>query len=135
MNSSTISVCHGLQLIPTDRIAYFTRIRSRVFMTLLSDAEIAEAIPGTVTVATEAENGIIQKKITFSRAGVSEKVTNELQRYKILRLVAIYVDEAGNRRVCGSPTFPLSLDYMIEEGTYTVTLQGEDLCLDGFLAV
>lgn len=104
-------------------------------MKLLSGAEIAEAIPGTVTVATEAENGVIQKKITFSRSGISENTANQLQRYRISRLVALYVDEAGNRRVCGSPTYPLSLDYMTEDGAYTVTLQGEDLFLDGFLAV
>ncbi len=52
--------------------------------------------------------------------------------YKVSRLIATYVDESGKRRVAGSPDWPLSLDYSIGDGVFSVTLQGEDTAPDRF---
>jgi hypothetical protein len=64
---------------------------------------------------------------------VSETTANLLGLLKALRLVAIYTDESGKRRVAGSPDWPLSMEYVAEGGVFTVTLQGEDVNPDGFL--
>jgi len=65
---------------------------------------------------------------------VSESVADILEGYKVSRLVAVYIDESGKQRVAGSPDWPLTLDYTTEGGVFIVTLQGEDVRPDGFLA-
>ncbi len=134
MNRSTVSTCHSLKLIPLARLSRFAQIQSRVIILLLGEAIDAEAVPGTVKISTTTDNGKLKKKITFERSDVSEAVADLLEVYKVSRLVAVYVDESGKQRVAGSPDWPLSLDYTTEGGVFTVTLQGEDIRPDGFLA-
>lgn len=134
MNRSTVSTCHSLKIIPLSRLSRFARIQSRVIILLLGEAIDAEAVPGTVKISTTTDNGKLKKKITFERSDVSEAVADLLEVYKVSRLVAVYVDESGKQRVAGSPDWPLSLDYTTEGGVFTVTLQGEDIRPDGFLA-
>lgn len=133
MDRFTISACHSLKLIPLDIVARYVRLSSRVSMLLLGEAIDAVAVPGTIKISTSNDKGKIKKKITFERSDVSESVADMMERYKVTRLVATYVDESGRRRVCGSPDWPLSLDYAIEGGVFTVTIQGEDTMPDGFL--
>ena len=134
MDRSTVSTCHSLKIIPLARLSRFARIQSRVIIMLLGEAIDAEAVPGTVKISTTTDNGKLKKKITFERSDVSEAAADQLERYKVSRLVAVYVDESGKQRVAGSPDWPLSLDYATEGGVFTVTLQGEDTRPDGFLA-
>ncbi len=134
MDRSTVSTCHSLKIIPLARLSRFARIQSRVIIMLLGDAIDAEAVPGTVKISTTTDNGKLKKKITFERSDVSEAAADQLEGYKVSRLVAVYVDESGKHRVAGSPDWPLSLDYTTEGGVFTVTLQGEDVRPDGFLA-
>ena len=134
MARSTVSTCHSLKIIPIARLSRFARIQSRVIIKLHGDAIDSEAVPGTVKISTTSENGKLQKKITFERSEVSEAVADLLEEYKVSRLIAVYVDESGKQRVAGSPEWPLALDYTTEEGVFTVTLQGEDVRPDGFLA-
>lgn len=134
MNRSTVSTCHSLKIIPLARLSRFARIQSKVILMLLGEAIDAEAVPGTVKISTTTDNGKLKKKITFERSDVSEAVADLLEGYKVSRLVAVYVDESGKQRVAGSPDWPLSLDYTTEGGVFTVTLQGEDVRPDGFLA-
>ena len=134
MNRSTVSTCHSLKIIPLDRLSRFARIQSRVIIMLLGEAIDAEAVPGTVKISTTTDNGKLKKKITFERSDVSESVADILEGYKVSRLVAVYIDESGKQRVAGSPDWPLTLDYTTEGGVFIVTLQGEDVRPDGFLA-
>lgn len=134
MNRSTVSTCHSLKIIPLARLSRFARIQSRVIIMLLGEAIDAEAVPGTVKISTTTDNGKLKKKITFERSDVSESVADILEGYKVSRLVAVYIDESGKQRVSGSPDWPLSLDYTTEGGVFIVTLQGEDVRPDGFLA-
>ncbi len=134
MDRSTVSTCHSLKIIPLARLSRFARIQSRVIIMLLGEAIDAEAVPGTVKISTTTDSGKLKKKITFERSDVSEAAADQLERYKVSRLVAVYVDESGKQRVAGSPDWPLSLDYTTEGGVFTVTLQGEDVRPDGFLA-
>lgn len=133
MNRSTVSSCHSLKIIPLALLSRFARFGSRVSMMLLGEAIDAEAVPGSVKISTTTDNGKIKKKITFERSDVSETSADLLERFKVLRLVAIYVDESGKRRVAGCPDWPLSLDYTTEGGVFSVNLQGEDIHPDGFL--
>lgn len=134
MNRSTVSTCHSLKIIPLARLSRFARIQSRVIIMLLGEAIDAEAVPGTVKISTTTDNGKLKKKITFERSDVSESVADILEGYKVSRLVAVYIDESGRQRVAGSPDWPLTLDYTTEGGVFIVTLQGEDVRPDGFLA-
>ncbi|MCX4289062.1 MAG: hypothetical protein OSJ46_06120 [Duncaniella sp.] len=134
MNRSTVSTCHSLKIIPLARLSRFARIQSRVIIMLLGEAIDAEAVPGTVKISTTTDNGKLKKKITFERSDVSESVADTLEGYKVSRLVAVYIDESGKQRVSGSPDWPLTLDYITEGGVFIVTLQGEDVHPDGFLA-
>jgi len=134
MNRSTVSTCHSLKIIPLARLSRFARIQSRVIIMLLGEAIDAEAVPGTVKISTTTDNGKLKKKITFERSDVSESVADILEGYKVSRLVAVYIDESGKQRVAGSPDWPLTLDYTTEGGVFIVTLQGEDVRPDGFLA-
>lgn len=133
MNRSTVSSCHSLKIIPLALLSRFARFGSRVSMMLLGEAIDAEAVPGSVKISTTTDNGKIKKKITFERSDVSETVADLLERFKVLRLVATYVDESGKQRVAGCPDWPLSLDYTTEGGVFSVNLQGEDIHPDGFL--
>lgn len=134
MNRSTVSTCHSLKIIPLARLSRFARIQSRVIIMLLGEAIDAEAVPGTVKISTTTDNGKLKKKITFERSDVSESVADILEGYKVSRLVAVYIDESGKQRAAGSPDWPLTLDYTTEGGVFIVTLQGEDVRPDGFLA-
>lgn len=133
MNRSTVSACHSLKIIPVSRLTRYARIATRVAMVILGEPTDAGTVPGTVKITTTKENGVIKKKISFERSGVSKLTSAVLERFKASRLVATYVDESGNRRVSGSPSWPLSLDYTTEGGVFIVTLQGEDTHPDGFL--
>lgn len=133
MKRSTVSACHSLELIPLSRIMRFARLSSRINMILLGDAIDAEAVPGTIKITTTTDNGITKKKISFERSDVSETTANMMETLKASGLVAVYTDESGKRRVSGSPARPLSLDHTIGGGVFNITLQGEDVYLDGFL--
>ena len=102
-------------------------------MLLIGRPENADAVPGTIKVSTTADNSIYKKKITYEMAEVTSDKAQNLEKLKKIRLIATYIDESGNDRVCGSPDYPLSLDYLDEGGVYTITLSGEDTCIDAFL--
>lgn len=133
MNTNIVSGCHTLELIPINRLTRFARINSRAVILTLGDAEPAKEVPGSVKISTSNDKGIIKKKITFERTGVSSVETDILNSYKTTRLVATYIDETGNRRVAGCPDYPLTLDFSISDGVYSCVLEGEDTELDAFL--
>lgn len=103
-------------------------------MLVLGGEDDALAVPGSVKMSQTSENGITKKKITFERSDVTDSTSDTLQGYKVSRLIATYIDESGKRRVCGSPDWPLSLDYSTSGGVFSVTLQGEDTMPDAFLS-
>lgn len=133
MGHYTVSSCHSLKIIPVSRLTRFARINSNVVMLTLGPIDDAEAVPGTIQISTTSENGIIKKKISFERSGVSDRSADILESYKVVRLIATYVDESGNTRVAGSPDYPLSLNYTTGDGVFAVTLEGNDTKHDGFL--
>ncbi len=133
MDRSTVSACHSLKIIPISLLSRFARIRSKVVILMLGEPIDIKAVPGTIQISTADDEGKIKKKITFERSDVSDTTADLLEEYKVLRLVATYMDESGKMRVAGSPDWPLSLDYTIEGGVFSISLQGEDIHPDGFL--
>lgn len=134
MNRTTISVCHSLSIIPLSDLTRYVRIKSKVMMSVSGKAFDPKAIPGTIKVTATSDKGIIKKKISFDCSDVSLPTVEELELYRFRRLLAVYIDESGYHRVCGSPDHPLTLDCIIEGGVLSSSLEGEDSVQDGFLA-
>ena len=137
MNPNAISKCSCLSLIPVGQIMRFVRIGAHVYISSLtppSDLCFGEKnIPGSVNVAHSSDNGTIKKKITFGRSDLSSGTLTALISLRALPIVATYRDEGGNLRVCGSPSYPLSIDFQDSGGVIAVSLEGSDTCQDGFV--
>ena len=133
MNTNTVTGCHTLAIIPLTNLLRFARIGSRAVILMLGEPEAAKEVPGSVKVSTSTDDGVIKKKITFDRTGVNAIETDRLNGYKSTRVIATYIDENGNRRVAGSPNYPLTLNFSIEGGAYSCVLEGEDTNPDAFV--
>lgn len=118
--------------MPITKISRFARLGSKIMMVALSSAIDVKAIPGSITTTATEEDGIITKKITFSRSNISADDIDTLERYTVMRLIAFYTDERGNERVCGSPDYPLTFSYTLNEGIIECTLTGKDTKHDAF---
>ena len=137
MSANVITLCHSLELIPVQDLLTFARIGSivRAVLPAGKNAIPSGAIPGSVKVSQTLKDGIVSKSITYEIAAPSATAEDFLNRLSHCRLVAVYVDEVSNKMVCGSPDYPLRLEYTRGEGVYTVTLSGKDSATDGFMAV
>lgn len=133
MANLNVSAAHSLRLVPVERLSKFARINSGVKLVCLRQPDEAEAIPGSIRITATEEDGKIKKSITYKRRTVDRVTANLLESYRFMRLVAIYVDETGNKRVAGSPDYPLKFSYTSGDGVFTCTLEGEDLTTDPFL--
>lgn len=133
MTKQIVSSCHDLMLIPVGQVTRFARIGGNASMVVVGNPYPALEIPGSVKVSAEASDGAISKKITYECADVSAETSCRLDQYKHMRLIAVYTDERGNRRVVGSPSYPLALDYNTDLGSLACTLTGSDTRHDAFL--
>lgn len=134
MAKKSVTVCHSLKIIPTSQLIRFAQIGPRTVMTFYkSEIQDPEVVPGTVLMTTDIDDGIYSRSIDFEITEVNVKTSEILSLLKNQRLIAIYKDESGNDRVCGSPGFPLSLDYHDAGGVYKVTLTGKGVTPDGFV--
>lgn len=133
MSKQIVSSCHDLKLIPVGQVVRFARFGEKVSMVVVGNPYPALEIPGSVKVSAEAADGAINKKITYECADVSAETACRLEMYKRMRLIAVYTDERGNRRVAGSPSCPLALDYNTDAGSLACSLTGSDTRHDAFL--
>ena len=133
MANLNVSAAHSLQLVPIDRLSKFAQIKTGVMLVYLSQPDNANAIPGSIRITTSIEGGVIKKSITYKRMTVDRTTANLLEGYKVTRLVAVYTDETGNKRVAGSPDYPLKFSYTSSDGVFTCKLEGESLTIDPFL--
>lgn len=133
MNTNAVTECHTLEIIPLTSLLKFAMIGSRAVILTVGTPDKANEIPGTVKESSSTDDGIIKKKISFERKGVSVAETNRLNGYKSTRVIATYIDENGNRRVAGSPDYPLTFNFTIEGGVYSCVLEGQDAEPDAFL--
>ncbi len=135
MNSTVVSVCHSVELVPLSEVLRFARFGPDVAVTLMSDRSDRIYIPGTVTVSATISEGIINKKISFERSDMTPAAAMELESLASTRLICLYTDERGTRRVCGSPSWPLTLRFVDSGGAYQVSISGSDTATDGILSV
>lgn len=133
MANLNVSAAHSLQLVPIDWLSKFAQIKTGVMLVYLSQPDNANAIPGSIRITTSIEGGVIKKSITYKRRTVDRTTANLLEGYKVTRLVAVYTDETGNKRVAGSPDYPLKFSYTSSDGVFTCKLEGESLTIDPFL--
>lgn len=133
MGNLNVSAAHSLQLVPIDRLANFGQFRTSALLLFLGQPDDADAIPGSIRVTLTDEEGKFKKSITYKRRIVDPTTANLLEGYKVTRLIAIYVDETGNKRVAGSPDYPLTFSYTSGEGVFTCKLEGEGITIDPFL--
>lgn len=133
MANLNVSAAHSLQLVPIDRLSKFAQIKTGVMLVYLSQPDDANAIPGSIRITTSIEGGVIKKSITYKRRTVDRTTANLLEGYKVTRLVAVYTDEIGFKRVAGSPDYPLKFSYTSSDGVFTCKLEGDSLTIDPFL--
>ena len=133
MANLNVSAAHSLQLVPINRLSKFAQIKAGVMLVFLEQPDEAEAIPGSIRITTNTEDGKIKKSITYKRRTVDRATANLLEGYKVTRLVAIYTDETGNQRVAGSPDSPLKFSYTSGDGVFTCKLEGEGNSIDPFI--
>lgn len=107
MANLNVSTVHSLQLVPIDRLSRFAQVKAGVMLLYLQQPDDADAIPGSIRITANEEEGKIKKSITYKRRAVDRMTANLLESYRVMRLIAIYIDETGNKRVAGSPNYPL----------------------------
>lgn len=128
-----VSAVHSLQLIPVDRMSKFAVLQNHAFIVLTDLQDSAGEIPGSVKIQTSDDDGKIKKTITYKRRPVDLPTANLLESYRHRRLIAVYVDETGSRRVAGSPDYPLTFSFTSGDGVFSCKLEGETTGIDPFL--
>ena len=134
MAKKTVTVCHCLKIVPTVHIIRFAEIGSKTIMShFKSNLQDLLIVPGSVIMATDTDEEIYSRTIDFELTEVTAEAMEMLRLLKSQRLVATYKDESGNLRVCGSPDYPLALEFHDADGVMKVTLSGKSTAPDGFL--
>lgn len=133
MNARVITLCHDLAIVTVGMIRRFGRSWPAAMADLVDDRAGICEVPGTVTVSSTCENGIYSTEIGFRVSPAGPEEVSRLESLRHSRLLAFYTDETGARRVCGSPDWPLHLDYRTEGGTCACTLTGSDTAPDCWL--
>lgn len=123
---------HGLKIIPISAMLNYVEWDTFAYMMLKSEPHEIRAVPGTVQVADNIEEGVFVKKITFNVGKVTPELSQLLDIYRKEKVAALYVDDNGNLRVCGSPSYPLSFSYEISGGVYKCTLEGKGTAINPF---
>lgn len=133
MANLNVSAAHSLQLVPINRLSKFAQVKAGVMLVYLQEPDEADAIPGSIRITTSEEEGKIKKSITYKRRTVDRVTANLLEGYRVTRLIAVYTDETGNKRVAGSPDYPLKFSYTSGDGVFTCKLEGEGDTIDPFI--
>lgn len=132
MKSNARGVCSGLILTFTNDVIRYARSFKTVFLSTIQSYKAAET-PGTLKVEHQYSDHFFKKKISFSKPVQGPTSIEAMEIFKKGRLVAVYTDETGRKRVCGSIQYPLSLEYFEEGGVIHATLTGADESPDGFV--
>lgn len=134
MARKIITVCHCLRFIPASSLIRFAVYGQEAVIDVFAEKDITpEAVPGSVTMETDSDGNVYKRTINFAITDVDLPTARLLQLLKSQDLIVTYTDESGNNRVCGSPFYPLSLDYQDSNGVWNVTISGESTSPDLFL--
>lgn len=132
-NRSTVTVVSGLTLLPIRHITGFDRDGMAVRIEARVMEEDTRAMPGTAKVQASKGDGVFKKQIDYDCIAPQQSQLTRLEELKAEWLVALYTDPRGERRVCGSPAYPLTLDFEESGGKLKVSLSGTDTKPDGYV--
>lgn len=130
---ATVTVVSGLTLLPLRHITGFERDGMTVRIEASTIEEDARAMPGTAKVQPSKGDGVFKKQIDYDCIAPQQSQLARLEELKAEWLVALYTDPRGERRVCGSPAYPLTLDFEESGGKLKVSLSGTDTKPDGYV--
>lgn len=122
------SAAYSLRLIPANKINRFALILSRAFVSFQSGYYDIPVVPGSFVPDVqpeESEGGLIYNVgHTFDVALTNIENEELLAGLSKQEFIAIYINEAGQEIVSGTPQTPLKLTYSIIAGKYQCQLTG-----------
>lgn len=133
MSKNVVSGCSGLKLLRCSEVLRFATVSSTTLIVPKFAPYIVGEIPGTLQVQHTVENGIYKKNISFEYRGLTPTDADMFEALRRLKFIAIYTDETGRQKVCGSKSYPLTMEYITSEGAFSVVLTGVDTRPDTFL--
>lgn len=122
-----------LRLIDVEQVRVFYVSNMWAHVKTWTEAESAMEVPGSFTISSSEKNGLKTNEITFTRSDLTAETLVRLTRLRRLRLIAFYRDGHGQQRVCGSPSWPLTLTFTAEGDCISVKLRGTDTGPDPML--
>lgn len=118
-------MCSELRLVDEELVRVFYVQNMMAHVEIYLEPMDAGAVPGSVTMSDTEKDGVTAKEINFKCELTRENIWR-LTRLRTKRLIAYYRDALGRERVCGSPTWPLTLGFTAESDGLNVTLRGSD---------
>ncbi|MBD5294885.1 MAG: hypothetical protein HDS25_01005 [Bacteroides sp.] len=129
----TVSVNHNLSLLEINAIWRFDNMGLSADILALHPALPLKEIPGSLQISSQGDGQLINKTITAECGKLNAGIHESLQLLSNMPVIAIYDDAAGNRRICGSPDYPLILSYEEGEESFMITLSGKMTKTDFYL--
>lgn len=130
---NTVSVANELTLIPLQDLVTFYRDTHIVHYSSFHPAHPQNIIPGSLKISDSLKNGIYLKKIVFECKDVSPITLSNLDFWTSNDFIAVYTDERGLKRMCGSPEYPLNLNYKLDGEVISITIEGNDTEANAFI--
>ena len=132
MAHKVVSVAHSLKLWPVENVLRFAVVSSKAVCQMKGTPFIPELVPGSLKIQDIPDQGTYKKKITFKVQHPAKERTSTIITMKPGYFVAEYVDEVGDSRVSGSPSYPLLLSFSMNDGLYSCTLEGKGTDPDAY---
>ena len=126
MSTRTITVAHGLRLLPLREVLAFASAFGRAWMVHSGHAIDSGAVPGSVTVSAAMDGRVYVKRINFQRKRTDRAGEYAYSMLTREPLLAVYIDEQGAQRVCGTAEYPLHLSMSPGGAVYDCVLEGRD---------
>ena len=123
---------HGGRLLPLNWIYSYSCLGGQAWLSAANSGVACLETPGSMRCSQTRESGGVaySVEISYTSTDTSAGHLRMLQMLERSRLVFTYHDSRDTLRVCGSPTYPLTLGYSVADGVVSVRLSGRTLCPD-----
>ncbi len=133
MGQKVVSAAHSINLWPVENVLQFAVVGTKASYKTKGSPRTLDMVPGSLKVSDVPDStGIYTKKLSFKVRKPDRILATQLRNLSGDVYVADYVDENGNTRIAGSPSYPLSYSFKFADGLYEVTLQGKGEILDAY---
>ena len=119
-----VSSSHTLTLWPTEQVTSFAAADGNALMTTIGNPIQIEIVPGSLHVNDTPDGNVYNKVLQFRVRRPSADRTRDLSALRMGEYVALYTDERGDRRACGSLNYPLTFTVSYQDGLYQCELHG-----------